>query len=102
MSILSEDARHLSTVAYFCMEVGLDPAMPTYAGGLGMLAGDTLSAAADLGIPMVGITLLHRKGYFRQHLDGEGRQTESSANWSPEELLEPMAERVAVKVEGRS
>jgi len=83
------------------MEVGLDPAMPTYAGGLGMLAGDTLSAAADLGVPMVGLTLLHRKGYFRQHLDREGQQTESPANWSPEGLLEPMPERVSVTIEGR-
>ena len=48
------------------MEVGLDAAMPTYSGGLGILAGDTLRAAADLHLPMVGMTLLHRKGYFRQ------------------------------------
>jgi starch phosphorylase len=84
------------------MEVGLDLAMPTYAGGLGMLAGDTLSAAADIGVPMVGLTLLHRKGYFRQHLDNEGQQTESPAIWSPEKLLEPMPERVSVTIEGRS
>jgi len=101
MSISSEDVKHRSTVAYFCMEVGLDPAVPTYAGGLGMLAGDTLSAAADLGVPMVGLTLLHRKGYFRQHLDGEGNQTESPALWSPEKLLELMPERVSVTIEGR-
>ena len=75
---------HPLTVAYFYMEVGLDPAMPTYSGGLGMLAGDTLRAAADLGIHMVGVTLLHRKGYFRQHLDALGNQTESPAIWSPE------------------
>lgn len=102
MSISSEDVRRRSTVAYFCMEVGLDPAMPTYAGGLGMLAGDTLSAAADLGVPMVGMTLLHRKGYFRQHLDDEGQQTENPAIWSPEKLLEPMPERVSVTIEGRA
>ncbi len=101
MSISPEDDRYRPTVAYFCMEVGLDPAVPTYAGGLGMLAGDTLSAAADLGVPMVGLTLLHRKGYFRQHLDREGQQTESPANWSPEGLLEPMPERVSVTIEGR-
>ena len=101
MSISSEDVKHRSTIAYFCMEVGLDPGMPTYAGGLGMLAGDTLSAAADLGVPMVGLTLLHRKGYFRQHLDGGGNQTESPAIWSPEKLLELMPERVSVTIEGR-
>lgn len=62
-------AAEISTIAYFSMEVGLDPSMPTYAGGLGILAGDSLRTAADLGIPMVGITLLYHKGYFRQHLD---------------------------------
>jgi len=83
------------------MEVGLDPAMPTYSGGLGMLAGDTLRAAADLAIPLVGVTLLHRKGYFRQHLDARGNQSESPAVWSPEEFLEPLPPRVSVTIEGR-
>ncbi len=101
MTVLSEDDGLRPAVAYFCMEVGLDPAMPTYAGGLGMLAGDTLSSAADLGIPMVGVTLLHRKGYFRQHLDREGRQTETPATWAPETLLEAISERVSVTIEGR-
>jgi starch phosphorylase len=90
-----------STVAYFSMEVGLDAAIPTYAGGLGVLAGDTLRAAADLGVPMVGVTLLHRKGYFRQHLDASGNQSESSSIWYPEELLEPLEPRVSVTIEGR-
>lgn len=91
-----------SLVAYFSMEVGLDPAMPTYSGGLGVLAGDTLRAAADLSIPMVGVTLLHRKGYFRQHLDDRGNQTESPAVWSPEEFLEPLSARVSINIEGRT
>jgi len=93
---------HPPTVAYFSMEVGLDPAMPTYSGGLGMLAGDTLRAAADLAIPMVGVTLLHRKGYFRQHLDAWGNQSESPAVWSPEEFLEPLPSRASVTIEGRT
>jgi len=87
--------------AYFSMEVGLDPAMPTYSGGLGVLAGDTLRAAADLGVPMVGVTLLHRQGFFRQHLDARGVQTESDSVWYPEEFLEPLAPRVSVNIEGR-
>lgn len=91
----------LSTIAYFSMEVGLDPAMPTYSGGLGVLAGDTLRAAADLGIPMVGVTLLHREGYFSQHLDAQGNQSEASVEWSPEEFWEPLQPRVSVAVEGR-
>ena len=69
-------APYKSTVAYFSMEICLDQAIPTYSGGLGVLAGDTLRSAADLGVPMVGITLLHRKGYFEQHLDESGQQTE--------------------------
>jgi len=88
-------------IAYFCMEVGLDQAMPTYSGGLGVLAGDTLLAAADLGIPMIGVTLLHRKGHFRQKLDAAGNQTEDPASWSPEALLHPMAARAVVTIEGR-
>jgi starch phosphorylase len=83
------------------MEVGLEPAMPTYSGGLGVLAGDTLRAAADLAIPMVGVTLLHRKGYFLQHLDAGGNQSESPSDWNPEEFLEPLEPRVAVTIEGR-
>ena len=53
------------TVAYFSMEIAIDTALPTYSGGLGVLAGDTIKAAADLGVPMVAITLLYKKGYVR-------------------------------------
>ncbi len=91
----------LHQIAYFSMEVGLDSALPTYSGGLGILAGDTLRAAADLGLPMLGITLLHRKGYFRQRLDGTGNQSESPATWSFEEVLEPMVPRAFVPIAGR-
>jgi starch phosphorylase len=75
--------------------------MPTYSGGLGVLAGDTLRAAADLGLPVVGVTLLHRKGYFRQRLDAAGNQFELPATWNFEEVLEPMVPRVAVFIEER-
>ncbi len=92
---------HPLTVAYFSMEVGLNTAMPTYSGGLGMLAGDTLRAAADLGVHMVGVTLLHRKGYFRQHLDAHGNQTETPASWSPEDFLNPLEPHATVMIEGR-
>jgi starch phosphorylase len=90
-----------STIAYFSMEVGLDPAMPTYSGGLGVLAGDTLRAGADLGVPMVGVSLLHRKGFFHQHLDARGNQTEGPSVWYPEEFLQPLEPRVSVAIEGR-
>jgi len=72
------------------MEIALEGSIPTYSGGLGVLAGDTLRAAADLGVPMVGVTLVHRKGYFRQCLDGKGNQSEEDAAWHPEKLLEPV------------
>ena len=90
-----------SRVAYFSMEIALDPALPTYSGGLGMLAGDTLRSAADLGVRMVAVTLLHRKGYFSQHLDERGNQSESPAQWNPEEMLELMRPVVTVNIEGR-
>ncbi len=90
------------TVAYFSMEVALEPDLPTYSGGLGVLAGDTLRAAADLGLPMVGISLVHRAGYFRQHLDSWGIQTESPAPWSPETRFEEAPVRVTVGIEGRT
>jgi len=89
------------TVAYFSMEIALDPAIPTYSGGLGVLAGDTLRSAADLGVPMAGVTLLYRKGYFHQHLDAEGRQTETASEWKPEDHFEALPTRVTVTIEGR-
>ena len=88
-------------VAYFSMEICLEQAIPTYSGGLGVLAGDTLRSAADLNVPMAAVTLLHRKGYFRQHLDANGNQTESPVAWHPEERLELMSARVTVNIEGR-
>lgn len=88
-------------VAYFSMEIGIDAAIPTYSGGLGVLAGDTLRAAADMGIPMVGVSLLYWKGYFRQHLDAYGNQIESPWEWSPEEWMELMPVQSSVTLEGR-
>lgn len=99
MTVVS--ASGTSRVAYFSMEIALDPAMPTYAGGLGVLAGDTLRSAADLGVPMVGVTLLHRKGYFKQRLDAQGNQFEESESWTPGQFLEPMNPTVSVTLEGR-
>lgn len=88
-------------IAYFTMEIGIDDAMPTYAGGLGILAGDTVRSAADLGIRMVVVTLLHRKGYFRQRLDASGWQSEEEEHWPVAGLLEEMPQRCTVEIEGR-
>jgi glycogen phosphorylase len=90
-----------STVAYFSMEICLEQAIPTYSGGLGVLAGDTLRSAADIGVPLVAVTLLHRKGYFEQHLDASGQQTELPVHWSPEAELEAVDARSTVTIEGR-
>jgi len=87
-------------VAYFTMEVALASEIPTYAGGLGVLAGDTLQSCADLEVPVVGVSLVHRKGYFRQELR-DGRQIEHEAPWRPEEIARPIEARVAVELEGR-
>ena len=92
----------MSLVAFFSMEVGITVEMPTYAGGLGVLAGDTLRSAADIGLSMVGVTLLHRKGYFRQRLDAAGRQIEEPDPWPVERFLIEEAPRVTVSVEGRA
>ena len=89
------------TIAYFSMEIGLEEAMPTYSGGLGVLAGDTVRSAADGDVPMVAVTLVHRKGYFRQRLDAVGGQTEEPQPWSPEALLTEMPARAKVSIEGR-
>jgi starch phosphorylase len=90
-----------ASIAYFSMEVGLDTAMHTYSGGLGVLSGDTLRAAADLGVPMVAVTLLHRRGYFRQHLDVLGNQTEDESVWQPEEFLTLLPARVVLPISDR-
>jgi starch phosphorylase len=84
------------------MEIALDKAVPTYSGGLGVLAGDTLRSAADLSVPIVGVTLLHRKGYFEQHLDAKGNQSEQPVVWRPEDRLEPVDARATVTIEGRT
>src|SRR5215469_18681121 len=89
------------TIAYFSMEIALDPNMPTYSGGLGMLAGDTLRSASDLGAPLAAVTLVYRKGYFRQHLDPGGNQTEEAQQWDPERTLTEVAGRVFVEIEQR-
>jgi glycogen phosphorylase len=92
---------HSQKIAYFSMEIGLESRMPTYSGGLGVLAGDTIRAAADLNVPMVAITLLHRKGYFHQNLDANGWQTEEPVEWIVKDFLSEVPQRATVTIEGR-
>src|SRR5512136_1456813 len=89
------------TVAYFSMEIALEAGLPTYSGGLGILAGDTIRSAADLRVPMVGVTLLHRKGYFYQRIDTNGVQTEEPVEWVVEDFMAEMPQRVTLVLEGR-
>ncbi|HEY5648069.1 MAG TPA: alpha-glucan family phosphorylase, partial [Nitrospiria bacterium] len=88
-------------IAYFSMEIALEAGIHTYSGGLGVLAGDTLRSAADLGLSMVGVTLLYRKGYFRQILNEGGAQSEEPDEWDVNAFLHERPERVSVHVEGR-
>jgi starch phosphorylase len=83
------------------MEIGLENGVATYSGGLGVLAGDTVRAAADLGVPMVAVTLLHRKGYFYQTLDASGWQREEPVAWPIDDYLAEQPQRASVTIEGR-
>jgi starch phosphorylase len=89
-------------IAYFSMEIGLEPSIPTYAGGLGVLAGDTVRSAADREVPMAAVTLLHRAGYFYQRLDAEGRQGEEPVVWPVNDFLEKLDTRASIQVRGRT
>jgi starch phosphorylase len=89
------------SIAYFSMEIALEPRMPTYSGGLGILAGDTLRSAADLKIPMIAVTLLYRQGYFYQRLDASGWQREEPAQWVVDDFCEALPQKVSVTIEGR-
>lgn len=89
-------------IAYFSMEIGVRSDMPTYSGGLGILAGDTIKSAADLSLPIVAVTLLTKKGYFRQDIDLFGRQHEHPESWNPSDFMQMMPQRAVVKIEGRS
>jgi starch phosphorylase len=89
-------------LAYFSMEVGLDDRLPTYSGGLGVLAGDMLASFADLKLPVVGVTLLYAKGYFRQTIDAEGNQRESAVEWDPMAVVRPLPAVVSVTIANRS
>src|SRR5215472_13759800 len=89
-------------VAYFSMEIALRNEIPTYAGGLGVLAGDTLRSAADLELPLVAVTLVSRAGYFQQEIDPNGRQIEHPAMWEPSRWARKLDAKVAVRIEDRA
>jgi len=88
-------------IAYYSLEIGLEPHVHTYAGGLGLLAGDTLRAAADLAMPMLGVTLLYRGGHFKQAPSAEGATVQPDP-WEPEATLREMTPRVGLPLDGRN
>lgn len=91
----------IARIAYFSMEIGLTNEIPTYSGGLGVLAGDTIKSAADLKLPLVAVTLISRKGYFQQSFSHEGWQQEGPCVWRPEDLLELLPGKTLVTIENR-
>lgn len=97
----TETFTHKPRVAYFSMEISLESDIPTYSGGLGVLAGDTLRAAADIGVPMVAVTLVSRAGYFRQEIDPQGRQVEHADDWDPARYATRLQATVALELEDR-
>jgi len=93
---------HEPRIAYFSMEIALCNEMPTFSGGLGVLAGDTIRAAADMELPMVAVTLVSRQGYFRQEIDTSGHQTEHPDTWDPAQWATPLTAKIALSIEGRT
>jgi len=88
-------------IAYFSMEIGIKNDIPTYSGGLGILAGDTIKSAADLNLPLVAVTLITRKGYFNQEIDSSGWQKEAPVKWDPAKYMTLLPQKVKVQIEGR-
>lgn len=88
-------------IAYFSMEIAADDRIPTYGGGLGVLAGDTLKSYADLRIPAVAVSLMYKNGYFKQRVDAQGAQEETGEVWQPSDVASLLDARVHVYIEGR-
>jgi starch phosphorylase len=89
------------TYAYFCMEIAINENIPNYAGGLGILAGDTLLSARDMGIRMIGVTLLYKEGFFRQEIGFNGEQLEKPEKWDPYEHLEKLPQEFSISFQNR-
>lgn len=98
---MPEAFQGVTRVAYLTMEIALRNEIPTYAGGLGVLAGDTMRTAADLELPLVAVSLVSRAGYFLQVIDAAGHQIERPAWWQPQQWAKPLDAKVALELEGR-
>jgi starch phosphorylase len=89
-------------IAYFSMEIGVRSDVPTYSGGLGVLAGDVIRSSADLRIPLIAVTLISRKGYLRQEITPDGRQLEYPDEWEPSKFMRLLPVTTTLKIEGRN
>ncbi|MEM3588047.1 MAG: alpha-glucan family phosphorylase, partial [Candidatus Jordarchaeaceae archaeon] len=89
------------SIAFFSMEIGLNGEIPTYSGGLGVLAGDTVRTSADLKLPLVAVTLVSRKGYFKQELTSNGYQIEHPDDWDPSKIMTLLPTEVHVQIQNR-
>ena len=96
-----QEAFREQKIAYFSMEIGLMNEIPTYSGGLGVLAGDTIRSSADLKLPLVAVTLVSKRGYFRQEITKEGRQIEHPVEWDPSKIMELLPTEVKVQIQNR-
>ena len=92
---------HGNKIAYFSMEIGLDNNFHTYSGGLGVLAGDVIKSSADLKIPLVGVTLVSKKGYLKQEIR-EGKQIDHPDDWTPSQYMTELPKQVELKIENRA
>ena len=88
-------------IAYFSAEIGISSSLPTYSGGLGVLAGDHIKASGDIGLNMCAVTLLYREGYFKQHIDEEGIQTETYPRFDPYPLLKKLDVKFTLRLRAR-
>ena len=88
-------------IAYLSMEIGIDENIPSYSGGLGILAGDTIKSCADLNVPVVGVTLLSENGYFYQKIDENGNQIELPIQFPVANFLQELPSTTTVNIEGR-
>lgn len=96
-----ENLEGRAKIAYFSMEIGIEEKIPTYSGGLGILAGDTLKSCADLGLEVIGVTLLSENGYFHQEIDQQGNQIEFPMHFPVSEVLDLLPAEVTVSIESR-
>ena len=97
-----KDEKKNQEIAYFSMEIALESILPIYSGGLGILAGDALRSAADMGIPMIAVTLVYDAGYFYQQIGPNGEQIEKEMKWDFSDDFERLEQQVILELQDKS